>query len=192
MKHNFLVRFFSYSSSCDDGDLGTYNCDPCPLVDREFARVRSVALVKKSYLATLLATPTVEATWTTGIASGDIVIIPTTSGSYDPGDQKTLKGYGDNKESYGTREMTLSWFDPNYKINYGFYNGLGGASNYVPAFRTSSLVHIFDTTAQLTGKDGVADDLEAEVVWNGQAKVISKNLPSIHDAANLSDVFSCN
>jgi hypothetical protein len=58
-------------------------------------------------------------------------------------------------------------------------------------FRTSTLVHIFDNTATITAKDPVADDLESEVVWNGIAKVISKNLPSKHSAANLANVFKC-
>jgi hypothetical protein len=138
-----------------------------------------------------LAAPITAATWTAGIAAGNIIIIPMTAGSYDPGDPKELKGYGDNKSSYGTREMTLSWFDPNYVNNYGFYNSINGASDFVPAFRTSSLVHIFDTTATITAKDPVADDLESEVVWNGIAKVISKNLPSKHSAANLANVFKC-
>jgi hypothetical protein len=191
MFNTFLRKFYSYADSCDAA-LGTYNCDPCPLVDREFGRVRGVALIKKSYLATLLAAPTVAATWTTGISAGNIVIVPMTAGSYDPGDQKVLKGYGDNKESYGTREMTVNWFDPNYAINYAFYNSLADVTDYVPAFRTSSLVHIFDTTASLTAKDPVEDDVEAEVIWNGIAKVISKNIPTIHDAGNLSTVFACN
>lgn len=192
MFNTILRKFLSYSSSCDDSSLGTYNCDPCPLVEREFGRVRGVALIKDSYLATLLAAPTTAATWTTGITNGSIIIMPFTAGSYDPGDQKTLPGFGDIKESYGTREMSLKWTDPNYKINYGFYNGFSKTQKYVPAFRTSSMVHIFDKAAQLTAKDPVADDIEAGVVWEGYAKVISENLPSIHDAANLMSVFKCN
>lgn len=189
---SLLRKFYSYSSSCEDGGLGVYNCDPCPLVDREFGRVRGVALIKKAALASILANPTDPTVWQTAITAGNVVIIPMTAGSYDPGDQSVLKGYGDLKETYGTREMTLNWFDPNYKINYGFYNSLAGATDYVPAFKTSSLVHIFDTAGQLTAKDNVEDDLESEVVWNGQAKVVSKNLPSLHDATNLATVFRCN
>jgi hypothetical protein len=102
---NLFRKFFSYSDSCDTV-LGTYNCDPCPLPDMEFGRTRGVALIKKSYLPTLLAAPITAATWTAGIAAGNIIIIPMTAGSYDPGDPKELKGYGDNKSSYGTREMT--------------------------------------------------------------------------------------
>jgi hypothetical protein len=192
MFNNLLRKFFSYSSSCDE-EIGTYNCDPCPLTsgNREFGRVRGVALIKESYLATLLATPTTAATWQTGITNGNIIIIPMTAGSYDPGDPKELKGYGNLKSSYGTREMTLTWFDPNYKINYSFYNSINGATGYVPAFRTSSMVHIFDEPATITAKDAVDDDLESEVVWNGIAKVISSNLPSLHSAANLDTIFSC-
>jgi hypothetical protein len=190
---SFLPRlFFSYSSSCDDGDIGTYNCDPCPLVDSENGGVRSIFFVKKSALATLLAAPTLEATWTGLIASGDIVIVPMTRGSFDPGTPAELPGFGDNKISYGPRTMTLNWSDPNYKYNYAFYNGLTKLSNYVPGYRTSSLVHIFDKTASLVGSDPVEEDIDTRVVWNGVASVISDNLPSKHDASNLSDVFSCN
>lgn len=192
MFNNLFRKFLSYSSSCDEG-IGTYNCDPCPLVDREFGRVRKVALIDDDYLATLIAAnPTLAASWTAGITAGKITIIPMTAGSYDPGDPKELKGYGDLKSSYGTREMTISWFDPNYKINYSFYNSINKATNKVPAFLTSSLVHICDKAATISAKDPVEDDLESEVVWNGIAKVISDNLPSLHDASNLSSVFQCN
>lgn len=192
MKLNFLARmFFSYSSSCDDGELGTYNCDPCPLVDREYGRVRGVALIKKTYLSSLLAAPTLEDTWQDGIDDGNILIMPFTSGSYDPGEQKALPGFGDTKESYGTREMTLNWADPNYKYNYNFYNSFQKANIYVPAFRTSTLVHIFDQVAQLTAADPIEDDIESTVVWKGVAKVVSENIPSKHDASNLADIFSC-
>jgi hypothetical protein len=192
MLNNLLRKFLSYSSSCEDGSLGTYNCDPCPIVDSEFARVRGVALVKESYLPTLLAAPTLAATWTTGITAGNIIIMPFTSGSYDPGDPTELPGFGDVKSTSGPREMQLNWNDPNYKINYGFYNGFSKTTSYVPAFRTSSLIHIFDKPAQLTAKDPVEDDIEARVVWQGLAKVTSENLPSKHDATNLTAVFKCN
>lgn len=192
MFNNLLRKFYSYSSSCEDG-VADYNCDPCPLVDREYGRVRKVALIDEDYLATLIgANPTLAASWTAGVTARKITIIPMTAGSYDPGDPKELKGYGDLKNSYGNREMTVSWFDPNYKINYPFYNSIKNATNKVPAFLTSSLVHIFDKAATITAKDPVEDDLESEVVWNGIAKVISDNLPSLHDASNLSSVFQCN
>jgi hypothetical protein len=192
MFQNLFRKLMSYSSSCDDGGAGTYNCDPCPLGDSEFAGVRGVALIKETYLATLLAAPTLAATWTTGIASGDIIIVPMTRGTFEPGEPAELPGFGDQKTSNGPRTMTLNWSDPNYKYNYGFYNGFSKLSSYIPAYRTSSLVHIFDKTAKLTGSDPVEEDIDARVVWNGVAVVISENLPSKHDASALSTVFSCN
>ena len=175
--------------NCDD-ELGAHTCDPCTS-DREYARVRSVALIAKSYLATLLATPTIAATWQTGIDDGSIIIIPDTRGSFDPGDPAQLPGYGDNKYKYGPREQKLDWFDPNFKDNYSFYNTLSNITQKVLAFKTSSQVHIADVTASIFGKDPVEDNLESEVVWNGNAIWLSTNLPSVHDASLLADIFAC-
>lgn len=88
----------SYASNCEE-ELGSHVDLDCP--DREFGRVRSVAIISKAYLSTLLANPTDPAVWQTGIDSGDIDIISKTAGSFDPGEPKALKGYGDNKESNG-------------------------------------------------------------------------------------------
>lgn len=176
----------SYAASCED-ELSVHVDNPCP--DREFGRVRSVALIAKDYLATILANPTDPLKWQEGIAAGKITIISKTAGSFDPGDPKELKGYGDNKSSNGPREQTLTYFDPNYKQNYGFYNGITNVTNRVIAFRTYSLVHIADVTANIIAKDPVEDDLESEIVWNVTAKFTSINLPQIHDAAALNEIF---
>ena len=178
-------------NSCDTL-LPDHFCDPCP-DNREYARVRSAGFINKAYLATLIAAdPTLAASWQAGIDSGDIIIIPNTSGSFDPGDPKELKGYGDRKSSNGPRDQQISFFDPNYADNYQFYNVISNATQYVPFYRTSSLVHIADVPANIYAKDPVADDLEEEVVWNVIAKWQSKNLPAIHDATNLIDsIFSC-
>jgi len=186
-----IVKQLSYSEIYGCGlDLGTHYCDPC-LDDREFGRARSGGYIKKSYLSTLLAAPTTLATWTDGIDSGDIIMIPETSGSYDPGDPKELKGYGDRKVTYGPREMTLTLFDPNYLLNYPFFNAISRQSDLVPFFRTSSLVHIFDTVATIVAKDPVADDLESEVVWEVTNKVTSPNIPAKFPIATIASIFVC-
>lgn len=183
----------SYASTygCGD-DLPVHICHDCPDGRvREFARVRSGGFIRKGYLATLLATPTTLATWEAGIAAGNIIIIPESSGSYDPGDPKELPGYGDRKVSYGPREMTLNLNDPDYVDNYPFYNAIIDFNDLVPFFRTSTLVHIFDVPASIKAKDPVADDLEAEVIWNVECKVTSRNMPSKHLFATIADVFTC-
>jgi hypothetical protein len=195
MKINFLTNMlqmgYAATYGCGGGEA-THTCHTCPDGRvREFARVRSAGFVTKSYLATLLATPTTLVTWTAGIASGDIIMLPETSGSYDPGDPKELKGFGDNKVSYGPREMTLMINDPDYADNYAFYNEITDRTELVPFFRTSGLVHIFDKTASIKAKDPVADDLEEEVIWQVECKVTSKNLPTIHSTDTIIDVFAC-
>lgn len=172
-------------------DLGAHYCDPC-LDEREYGRARSGGYIKKSYLDTLLTDPTDLAAWTDGIAGGNIIMIPETSGSYEPGDPKELKGYGDRSVTYGTRGMTLTLFDPNYVSNYPFYNAITRQSDLVPFFRTSSLVHIFDTVATIVAKDPVADDLEAEVVWEVTNKVTSANIPAKYPIASIASIFVCN
>jgi hypothetical protein len=167
-------------------------CHDCPGGrTREFARVRGGGFVKKSYLATLMAGIDNPTVWQTGIDDGDIIIIPETSGSYDPGDPKELKGFGDRKVTYGPREMTVTFNDPDYYENYAFWNDAVDRTNFVPFFRTSGLVHIFDATASIKAKDPVADDLEEEVTWVVECKVTSKNLPSKHLLEPIASIFTC-
>lgn len=180
-----------YSSACLEADLPGHICDPCN-TNREYGRVRSVALIAKSYLATLLAAPIDPTVWQTGIDSGDIIIIPETSGSFDPGDPKEEKGYGDTAVSYGPRTQTLTYFDPNYRSNYAFYNAMTNITSKVVAFRTSSVVNIADVTTAITAKNTVADDLEAEVGWEVKCVFKSVNLPQLHDASALGNIFKCN
>jgi hypothetical protein len=191
MRLSFLNNFFrSYAAYCGE-DLAAYVCNDCPEAERELGRVRSVALIHKDYLATVMANPTDVTVWQTGIVSGMITIIPITAGSFDPGDPAQLKGYGDYKNSNGPREQTLSWFDPNYDQNYAFYNSLAKVRNRVVAYRTSSKIHIADKVATFNPKNAVEDDLETEVVWNVAAKFTSTELPSYHDAATLDTIFGC-
>lgn len=183
----------AYSSTYSCGEEEAIHvCHDCPDGRvREFARVRSGGFIKESYLPTILVDPTSLAAWEAGIASGDIIIVPQSSGSYDPGEPKELKGFGNRKVSYGPREMTLSLNDPDYYDNYAFYNGIKNRTNLVPFFKTSSLVHIFDTVASIKAKDPVADDLEEEVIWTCECKVTSENLPSKHKITNILSVFTC-
>jgi len=180
---------YSLLYGCSE-DLGIHYCDPC-LSDREFARTRSGGFIKKAYLATLLANPTDITLWQAGIASGDIIMIPETSGSYDPGNPQVLKGYGERKETYGPREQTLIINDPNYVANYAFYNNIGNQQDLVPFYRTSSLVHIFDTVASIVAKDTIADDIAGEVIWEVTCKVTSINLPTKHTIASINSIFVC-
>lgn len=184
----------SYSSIYGDcgGDEAVHFCHDCPGGRvREFARARSGGFIKLSALASIMVDPTDVAAWEAAIAAGTVIIIPESSGSYDPGEPKELKGYGERKITYGPREMTLSLNDPDYYDNYAFYNSITGRTDLVPFFRTSNLIHIFDKPASIKAKDPVADDLEEEVIWTVDCKVTSENLPSKHQAATILSIFSC-
>ena len=192
MRHNFLsIRQMTYANGCAGAEaVHVYN-GVCPQDRvREFARTRSSGFIKQSYLATLMMDPSDKAAWDTGIAAGDIIVVPKTSGSFDPGTPKELPGFGDIKSSYGTREMKLSFNDPDYVENYAFYNEISDRTDLVPFYRTSSQVHIFDTVASVVASDPAADDLEAEIIWNVVCTVVSKNLPSKHAIATITDIFN--
>ena len=194
MKINFLPQLqMDYASTYGcGGDEAVHVCHSCPDGRvREFARTRSGGWIKKGYLATLMTNPTELAKWTDGITAGNIIIAPETSGSYDPGDPKELKGFGNRKVTYGAREMKLLLNDPDYYDNYAFYNEISNRTDLVPFFVTSSLVHIFDVAASIKAKDPVADDLEEEVYWQVECSVTSQNLPSKHKITNIVSVFAC-
>jgi hypothetical protein len=188
---DMLQRSYETVYGCASSEA-THVCHSCPDGRiREFARTRSGGWITTAYLSTLLAAVTTEATWTTGIDAGSIIMLPQTSGSYDPGDPKELKGFGDIKTTYGPREMTLLLNDPDYVDNYAFYNEISRRTDLVPFFRTSNSVHIFDKPASIKAKNPVADDLEEEVVWQVESKVTSENLPTIHSTAAIASVFGC-
>lgn len=184
-----FMRSYSDTYGCSDPSA-LHVCDPC-LSTTEFGRVRSCGWIRQSYLATLLAAPTVKATWTAGIASNDIIIVPESAGAYDPGDPKVLAGYGERQESYGARQQTLTITDPNYAANFPFYANIQGQVDLVPFYRTSSLVHIGDVVASIIAKNTVADDLESEVNWSVISKWTSNDLPIPIPIATLGGVFTC-
>jgi hypothetical protein len=195
MKLSYLPRLqmSSYASTYGCGTQeAVHVCHDCPeTTEREFARTRHGGFIKKSYLATLLADPTDVSLWEDGVANGSIIVLPKTSGSYDPGDPKELKGFGERKVSYGPRTMKLMLNDPDYADNYHFYNEISLRTDLVPYFGTSSLVRIFDTPASIKAKDPVVDDLEEEVIWNIECEVVSVNLPIMVKRTTINSVFTC-
>jgi hypothetical protein len=174
------------------GTLPVHTCHDCPesrVV--EFAGVRSAGFIRKKYLATLLSAPTTAATWTDGITSGDVIIMPSTYGSYDPGEPKELKGFGNRKTTYGMRTMKVTFNDPDYLDNYHFYNDLSQRTDLVPFFNTSSQIRIFDKAAFTKAKDPVVEDIEEQITWLVESTVISANLPRLVPITGLEDVFTC-
>src|SRR4051812_8632388 len=99
---DMFMRGYAATYGCGGGSEALHVCHDCP-ADRiiEFARARSSGFIKKAYIDTLMANPIDQTLWDDGIAANNIIMIPETSGSYDPGSPKELPGYGDRKVSYG-------------------------------------------------------------------------------------------
>ena len=194
MKLSFLpvLQMSSYATQYGCTNDAVHTCHDCPEGRaREFGRVRRAGFIKVGYLATLLAAPTDAEVWQTGIDNGSIIVLPSTSGTYDGGAPKELKGFGDRRVTYGPRAMKMVINDPDYADNYHFYNEISQRTDLVPFFGTSSLIRIFDEPANITAKDPVVDDLEEEVIWNVDIEVISVNLPIMVPKATIESVFVC-
>lgn len=177
-----------YYPGCDTEELPDYQCDPCQ--GREKARIRSGGVVSKAYKATLSANPTSPTVWTTGIESGDIVIIPKVVGSLDPSDPITGPGYGDDiEENLGT-DFTLNIRDPNYKSNCNFYNTIKKQNGMWHAiYRTETQTHITEETVTINSRAPVGEELDANVEWNLTLKWRSQNNPCPFDTPV--GIFDC-
>lgn len=148
----------------------------CP--DVELARVRSVAFFRKTSPFTDIEDPL---EWKSKMDAGNAIVIPMTNGSYDGGGaQKTAPGYGDTKTRLLGRTFKISFKDPDYLVNYDYYNTIQNSSDWIPVFRTETIMHVGDNTCSVVPTDPVEDDIEGEVVWKVDVEWSSKNIPSKH------------
>jgi hypothetical protein len=176
----------TYWLDCDQDQV--FNATGCTTF--EYGKVRSAALIKKSYLQTVLANPTEESIWMNGINDQKIILMPYVSGSFDPGEPVLLKGYGRRLATRGPRDMTLTFNDGNYLLNYLFYSAIQRNVHYVPAFRTGSVIHIGHSTADIIAKNTVEEDIESQVVWEIKARWRNFELPHAFDSAGLENIFN--
>lgn len=152
------------TSTCSGGEIPSYNCNPCPVY--EYGRIRSLAFIKTSYVSSILVDPTDASVWSTGINSGDIVVVWKCSGSYDGGTTTELTGFGDSATFNGNTTHIATVNDPNYLENCDFYNAIRNSEEYTIAYRTSSSIHIAETPVTISPKNPVADDINSVVTWN--------------------------
>jgi hypothetical protein len=162
-------------------------CDDC--VGGESGGIRSIALIQKDFNLTNITT---AAAWLAGIESGDIIIVPSTRGTFDGGSAVTAAGYGDLAQVTTGYNFTLTARDPSYKQNQTFWNLIKGRKDLKVAYRTKSLIHISDVPASITPTNPVEEGLETVVDWQVTFTWTSANLPEPYDAtALLIEVFSC-
>lgn len=163
-------------------------CDPC-LNEIEHGRVRGVAFIHKSYLATLIAGIANAQTWTDGINGKAIFVIPETIGSFDGGAPVEGTGYGDASNRLIGYNFTLNFKDPSFEGNYPFYNSISQSSGWCIAWRTETLTRISAKQVNIVPKSPVAEDLNSEVVWDVEVKWVQKNQPQIFTTP--ANVFVC-
>lgn len=165
-----------YYPGCPTGELPFYFCDPCQGTEK--GRVRSVGGVTDAYYPTLIANPEDEAVWLAGIESEDIIIIPRVNGTLDVPDPDTGDGYGDDIESDLGTAFTLSWRDPNYIGNCGFYNELKRKNGvYHAIYRTGSQTHITPETVTFRSGAPITANTQDNVEWVGTARWRSDSQP---------------
>lgn len=177
-----------YLQDCDQ-DVLTYDPDCCVLP--EGARTRSVALIKLSYLPTLLANPTSLAVWNIGKSDGKIIVIPQTNGSYDSGLPQQLKGYGRRQASNGPRTMQLNFSFRAYLGNSEFMDILNQQYDWAPAWRTESLIYICEAPGLFGTRETVPDDVEGYVDWSVTSTIRSQRLPRRVDGSGLENFWKC-
>lgn len=164
-----------YPDTCD-AQVSEHFCDPCEEV--ELGRIRSVAFIKKTFE---FSDPSSPAEWQAGFASGDIILIPATKGSYDGGSEVLAPGYGDQIERLTGYNHALEYQDPNYRGNCDFYRTIKASRQYKFAYRTETQIHIVDATVQAIPKNPVQDDPNSEVVWSVSVRWSDKNPPCPYD-----------
>lgn len=172
-----------YQDSCESGQEDHF-CDPC--APGELGRIRSVAFVKKGYT---FADPTDTAEWQAAVAAGNAIIIAEVNGSFDGGSPKTAPGYGDNATEMMGYDFKLSYKDPNYKQNVGFYNTLKNSRKWRLCYRTETQIHFSTNTCAVLPKTPVTDDISAKIHVEVEVQWSDRDLPLPHDMPE--DIFSC-
>lgn len=165
-----------YPSNCDDL-VPDHICDPCEEI--EGGRIRSIAFIKKTFAFTDPSNPT---EWEAGFASGDILLIPQTKGTYDGGSEVESPGYGDQATRLTGFNHQLQFQDPNYAQNWAFYDALKNSRQYTAAYRTESKIHMIDSTIQAIPKNPVQEDPTTDVVWDVILKWSNRSSPRPYDA----------
>ena len=169
------MSYYLPSGSCGGGAVPDYSCGPC--ITTEHGRIRSIAIIKKSYVATIIAAASVDATWTTGLSTGNLFSLYATQGSYDGGSTTELTGFGNQATFNGNTTHTLAYKDPFYGDNCDFYNAIRQSSEYTLAYITENFVHFAEEICTFSPKNLVADDINSVLSWEVSVKWTNPNSP---------------
>lgn len=173
--------------NCDDEIIAPV-CDPC-LDEIELGRVRSIAFIHKDIFAAVAANPTDANTWAQGIQDKKLFVIPETQGAFDGGSPNEVAGYGHVSTRVVGYEFVLSYKDPAYKANCGFYNSIKGSTKWHVAYATDTLTRISGKPVSIAPKSPIGDDDKSEVVWEVDVKWTEKDHPCPFETPD--GIFTC-
>jgi len=126
-----------YPSNCNT--IESHSACGCGV---ELGRVRSVALIHKSFynqLATDFENPLY---WQTGITGGFIIVLPQTQGEYNGGNPIMSRGFGWSEETLMAYGFEVNYKDPDYVANLPHYNSITGSRNFYIAYCSETIMRI--------------------------------------------------
>jgi len=170
---------------CVVGGEMVHTCDPCLLP--ELGKVRSFCLIKKG---TAVTAPFDLTEWTAAVESGDIIIIPESTGTFDGGTPKMGAGYGNKNERKLGDDYVLAVSDPTYLDNTEFWEA-AEKETWNIAYRTEKVLHIVDADVTIAASAPVEADVDSEVVWNINATWFSKEKPKASLFEPIKSLFKC-
>lgn len=174
----------NYAAGCDEA-LGTHFCDPCP--EQEGARVSSV-IVSDDFDMT---DPEELAEYQAAIQAGTMRLIPDVRGSFDGGTPEYGKGYGRVSEVYKRSKFKLTFFDPNLKQNWSFYDGLKRARDKRIYFVTETLIWIATVPASWFAKPVITEETTDIIDWQVDVTWDAGSCPRPYDLPDgLIDCFT--
>lgn len=165
--------------------LEPFECCSLP----ELGRVRSLALIHKSYFATLAVDFESAALWYNGKSLGKIIAYENTNGEYDGGVIVPIRGFGFGETRYIGKNFNLDAIVTQYKGQRDHFNTLQGSNNYYLAWCTDTVTFITEKPVTLVIGNPIANDITKRVTWRLNAKWLDKNLPL--EIEKDSTVFEC-
>ena len=160
-----------------------YYSDPCRA--SEGGNVRSLVLIRKG---TDITFPLDRAEWIEQVELGNIFIMPETRGVFDGGTEKTIQGYGKEKERIVGFDYTLQFKDPNYRLNGKFYEAAEKPIWNV-AYLSETQLHYVNSDCQLSARAPIEEDMDSDVAWNVEVKWTAKDKPVMSAYSAIDDLF---
>jgi hypothetical protein len=155
----------------------------------ELARVRSVALIHKTFYNQLMSDPEDSSIWLAGITAGLIIVLPQTQGDYNGGDAINGRGFGYSEETLTAYGFVVNYKDPDYVGNLPHYNSITGSRNFYIAFCSETVMRISQRPGNLVATNPIANSLKDEVNYMVTYKWTHNKMPLEYNIPD--NVFVC-